>query len=92
MRVFVCLLVKVVDCTAEVYDHTRTLVAHIWLAEEYLAKDIHMDVLPVDGDSCLSRKAVYNHAEKFAQESSDRQDNDRPGRPIGPTHTHTHSV
>ena len=62
--------------------------APILLSEVYLAKVIHTDMLPVDGESCLSPKAVYNHAEKFAQERSDLKDNDRPGRPSG----HTHSV
>ena len=69
------------------YDHTRALVAPIYLAEEYLAKDIHTDVLPVDSRSCLLRKAVYNHTEKLAQERSGPQDNDRPGRTSGHTHT-----
>jgi hypothetical protein len=42
------------------------VVCFLW-AKGLPAKDIHEDVLPEAGENCLSRKAVYNWIEKFAQ-------------------------
>ena len=46
------------------------------------AKDIHKEMLPMYGESCLSRQAVHNLVQKFLEGLTSVEDEHRVGRPV----------
>jgi hypothetical protein len=67
------------DCTTE-EEHS---VVHFLWAEGLNAKDIHKEMFPVYGGSCLSCKAVHNRVEKFSQgHPKVTTDDTQPGHPV----------
>jgi hypothetical protein len=46
------------------------------------ANNIHIEIVPVYGGKCLTRKAVHSWVDKFSQVRSKVADGARPGRPI----------
>jgi transposase len=51
-------------------------------AKGHPAKVIHKEMSPVYDEKCLSRKAVHNWVDKFAQGRSKVVDEHRSGRPV----------
>jgi hypothetical protein len=54
-------------------------------AKELNAKDIHTEMFPVYGGTCLSRKAVHNWIKKFSLRRSKVADDTRPGAEVAET-------
>jgi hypothetical protein len=58
----------------------RGVVGILW-AKGMAANDIHKEMLPMYGEHCLSRQAVYNWVQKFRQEErTSFEDEHRVGR------------
>jgi transposase len=55
--------------------------ALLW-AKRLTAKDILIELFPVYGGKCLSRKPAHNWVEKFSQGRSKVADDARRGRPV----------
>jgi hypothetical protein len=62
-------------------EEQRSVVHLLW-ERGLSAKYIHKEFFPVYGGKCLTRKAVHNRVEKFAQERSKVVDDARPGRHV----------
>jgi hypothetical protein len=45
-------------------------------------KDIHKEMLPMDGEHCLSRQAAHNWVQKFSEGRTSIEDEHRAGRPV----------
>ena len=67
--------------------NTRTTVEQsgiLWFlwAKRMAAKDIHKEMLPMDGEHCLSRQAVHNWVQKFSEGRTSIEEEHRVGRPV----------
>jgi hypothetical protein len=62
------------ECTTE---EQCSLVPFLW-AKVLHTKDIHKEIFPVYGGTCLSRKAVHNWAEKLSEGRSKATDDAGP--------------
>lgn len=67
------------DITAVVYRHGAACCGLLFVGERTSGKDVDEDMLPEDGENCLSRTAVYDWMEKLTQGLSKLGDNGRPG-------------
>jgi hypothetical protein len=61
-----------------------SVVRFLW-AKRLNAKEIHIDMFPVYGGKCLSRKAVHNRVKKLSQGRSKVADDARPGAEVTDT-------
>ena len=59
----------------------RGVVRFLWV-KDMTAKDIHKEMLPMYGEHCLSRQAVYNWVQKFSEWRTSIEDEHRVGRPV----------
>ena len=59
----------------------RGVVRFLW-PKDMAAKDIHKEMLPMYGEHCLSRQAVYNEVQKFSEGRTSVGDEHRVGRSV----------
>ena len=57
-----------------------SVVRFLW-AKGMESKNIHKEMLPIYGEKCLSRQAVYNWVYKFSEGRTHVEDEQRVGRP-----------
>jgi hypothetical protein len=60
-------IVKMTTVLEECRTEEQRCVVGFFVCERLNAKDIHIEMFPVSGGKCLSRKAVHNWDEKFSQ-------------------------
>ena len=56
-----------------------SVVRFLW-AKGMESKNIHKEMLPIYGEKCLSRQAVYNWVQKFSKRRTHIEDEHRVGR------------
>ena len=54
------------------------VVRFLW-AKDMAAKDIHIEMLPIHGEYCLSRQAVHNWVQKFSEKRVSIENEHRVG-------------
>jgi len=67
------------DIAVVVYRHRAACCGLLFVGERTSGKHVDEDMLPEDGENCLSCTAVYDWMEKLTQGLSKLGDNGRPG-------------